>query len=1571
MSDTHELPFRRERIGLYDPAFEHDACGVGFVARIDGQSTHEVLQLALESVVNVTHRGAVDADAKTGDGAGVLTQLPRKLFAKELVRLGVTGVRPDDIAVAVFFFPRDVDTAQRCRQIVERTCDRHGLRRLAWREVPSDTSVLGGKALNTLPDITQLIIGRPLGLDDEDYERVLFLARKEIEKRVSNAAIGNFYVPSMSFSTIIYKGLFVAPQLRAFYKDFADPDYETALCVFHQRYSTNTLPDWFLAQPFRMLAHNGEINTLQGNRNWMDAREAELESPTWREDIHWLTPVVWKHGSDSASMDNALEALDRSGRDVLHAMMMLAPEAWENMADMDPQLRAFYEYHACLTEPWDGPAALAFSDGYTVAATLDRNGLRPARYTLTKDGLIVMASEAGVVELDEERIAEKGRLGPGEMIAVDTVTKRLLRNEDIKSAVAARRPYGDWLQRNVVRLETKLNGASHHPAADGSVDNHLGVDGRAPGDGAVGDGHVKVVPGDQGAPLPTAGHAEKEQLPVLWRAFGYTFEDVSKVLEPMGADGKDPVWSMGDDTPLAVLSLKPRSLYNYFRQRFAQVTNPPIDALREGVVMSLDTYLGRRRNLFEETEQHAALVHVPSPFLFDEDVAALLRPEFNASTLDATWALEEGLNAGLARLCAAAAAAIDQGHPILVLSDKGVSTERAPIPALLATAAVHHHLIREGKRMRADLVVQTGEAWDIHHFACLLGYGAGAIHPYLALSSVRQMVGQRGFEQASPIELEAHLKKAVDLGLLKVMSKIGISTISSYRGAQIFEAIGINQSLINRCFTGTPSRIGGIGVAEIEEEVRRRHEEAYRPEAPLTPRLSNVGYLGYRKDGEHHGYNRLAVVAAQKVAATGTKEDYTAFTDLVYNAPPRALRDVLEWTPAGPPVPLSEVEPVESIVRRFASSAMSLGALSPEAHRTLAMGMNRLGARSNTGEGGEDPDWWKPFTEGPFAGDWANSKVKQVASARFGVTPEYLQHAEEIEIKIVQGAKPGEGGQLPAQKVTGFIAKLRHAIPGITLISPPPHHDIYSIEDLSQLIYDLKIANPRARVGVKLVASSGIGTIAAGVAKAYADYILVAGHDGGTGASPMSSIKNAGVAWEIGLAETQQVLLLNDLRGRVRLRTDGGLKTGRDVIIASMIGADEFGFGTMAIVALGCDMARQCHLNTCPTGIATQRPELRAKFAGTPEMVVHYFMHLAEEVREILASLGVRSLEELTGRSDLLRYSPPAEPVKARALDLAALLAQVDPQRHRDHRWMGERNDRHGDHPLDDEIVPVALPALERGERVSLSYDIRNFHRAIGTRISGEIARRWGNAGLPAGSLSLDLRGSAGQSLGAFLTPGVRIRLEGQANDYTGKGMHGGEIAIVPPAAATYTPHENVIIGNTVLYGATGGSLFVAGRAGERFAVRNSGATALVEGTGDHCCEYMTGGRVVVLGRTGRNFAAGMSHGRAYVLDEDGDFPLRVNRELVGVERVEDAELAAELRELIEQHAQQTNSARARHLMENWAEYLPQFWAVIPHPPQIDTESAAARVTSLSGNDGVDLQRPIAAAGAAGAAGRG
>jgi glutamate synthase (NADPH/NADH) large chain/glutamate synthase (ferredoxin) len=1471
-----------------------------------------VLQLALESVANVTHRGAVGADARTGDGAGVLTQMPRAFFARELTRLGVTDFRPQDVAVAMFFFPSEEQIRARCQGIVERTCDRHGLRRLAWRPVPVDPEGLGDKARATQPDIQQLIIGRPLGMDDNDFERVLFLARKEIERRVTNEGIGSFYVPSMSPNTVVYKGLVVPAQLAGFYRDLADPLYETALAVFHQRYSTNTFPTWFLAQPFRMLAHNGEINTEWGNRNWMAAREPDLASPIWNADVEWLKPICWNGGSDSAGLDNALEAIERSGRDVLHTMMMLVPEAWEHMADMDAARRAFYEYHSCLTEPWDGPAALAFSDGRTVAAALDRNGLRPARYKVTRDGLVVMGSEVGMVEIDDADVVEKGRLGPGEMIAVDTRAGRLLRNAEIKGEIAARRPYGEWLARRLVRLETRLNGEAA--------------------------GH---------APAP---RVQKADLPALWRAFGWTQEDVREIVTPMAAEGLDPKWSMGDDAPIAALSGFPRPLYSYFRQRFAQVTNPPIDPLLEGLVMSLDTYLGRRGNLFAEAEEHARLVHVPSPILLDDEMAALSRQEFGATVLPVTYdpdGGEAGLDEALKALCRAAVAAVDGGSTLLILTDLGVRAGEGgaaglgAIPALLATGAVHHHLIREGKRMRADLIVQTGEAWDIHHLACLIGYGAGAVHPYLALAASRAFAGQRGFESTPESELEARYRKAADKGLLRIMSKMGISAVSSYRGAQIFEAVGVSQALIDRCFNGTPSRIGGIGLPEVAQEVLRRYDDAFRPDQPLAARLPDMGFIRYKKDGEFHGYNRLAVVAMQKAARSGEWDDYVAYRDLMHAGSPRALRDVLDLVPLGPAVPVDEVEPVENIIARFSTQAMSLGALSPEAHATLAVAMNRIGAKSNTGEGGEDPAWWKPFPDGPFAGERANSKGKQVAAARFGVTPEYLQHAEELEIKIAQGAKPGEGGQLPAHKVTGMIARLRHAIPGIPLISPPPHHDIYSIEDLAQLIYDLKTANPRARVGVKLVAESGVGTIAAGVAKAYADYVLISGHDGGTGASPLSSIKNAGCPWEIGLAETQQVLVMNDLRGRVRLRTDGGLKTGRDVLVAALLGAEEFGFGTAAVIAIGCDMARQCHLNTCPTGIATQREDLRAKFTGTPEQVIHFFYHVAQDVRLGLAALGARTIDEVVGRSDLLRQKSIEEHPRARLLDLSAVLAQIDPEGRRPRRSQQARNDRTGYEPLDDAIIPLAMPALERGEPVSLSFPIRNSQRTVGARLSGEIARRHGDAGLPDGTVRLRFNGSAGQSFGAFLAPGVQLILQGEANDYVGKGMHGGEIAVFPPARASFSAFRNTIAGNTVLYGATGGSLYVAGRAGERFAVRNSGAQAVVEGTGDHCCEYMTGGTVVVLGETGRNFAAGMSHGLAFVLDEHGTFPQRVNRELVSLERLEDTDHEAELRRLIERHSQLTGSGRAEHILHQWSSYRSLFWAVVPHPPQVDTETPA------------------------------
>jgi len=1509
---------------LYDPRFEHDACGTGFVARIDGWPGHDILALALESVIRLTHRGAVDADAKTGDGAGVLTQIPRRLVARELERLGVRGVDPATVAVAMVFFPKDRALREQACRLFEQTLHRRGLPLLAWRQVPTDPSVLGDKALSTEPEIQQAFIARPQGVDGEQFERLLYLARKEIEKAALQAGLETFYIPSMSGRTVVYKGLFVAPQLRGYYRDLTDPDFETALAVFHQRYSTNTFPNWILAQPFRMLAHNGEINTLQGNRNWMKAREPVLSSRVWGDEVATLIPVCQPGGSDSASLDNVLELLTLSGRHILHSLMMLIPEAWENMPQMEPSWRAFYEYHACLTEPWDGPAAIAFTDGITVGATLDRNGLRPARYTVTEDGLVLMASEVGVVEFDPAEVVEKGRLGPGQMIAVDTAERVLRKNNEIKDAFARRRPYALWNDRQLVRLHIDAPGGVLASTVAMAADDVDTADGNgSAGNGAAGNGY-----------LPNGG-LSSEELVKVQKAFGYTAEEIKFVLETMGGEGKDPVWSMGDDAPLAVLSTKPRHFSSYFRQRFAQVTNPPIDPLRETLVMSLDTYLGPRGSLLEESEEHAHLLHLDNPLLEEwqlEQIRNLDDPAFKSATLSALFDPRQGpeeLERAVERLCRQAEEAVDRGCGLLIISDRGVDATHAPIPSLLATAAVHHHLIRTGRRMRTDIIVEAGDAWDVHHLALLLGYGAGAICPYTAWYTVLSVPGSRGFESLTPAKAIENYRHAVDHGLLKIMSKMGISALAGYRGAQIFEAIGLAQEIVDRYFTDTPSRVGGIGLKELGEDIIARHRSAFGE--PTDKKLPDFGFYRFRRDGEYHGFNPFVVRALQKAAQSGDFSDYRAFSELVNARPPMTLRDLLTFKP-GKPIPLEEVEPMESIRRRFTSQAMSLGALSPEAHRTLAIAMNRIGCRSNTGEGGEDPDWWKPLPNG----DIANCAIKQVASARFGVTIEYLAHAAEIEIKMAQGSKPGEGGQLPAHKVTDFIARLRHAIRGIPLISPPPHHDIYSIEDLAQLIYDLKQANPEARVGVKLVSEMGVGTIAAGVAKAYADYILISGSEGGTGASPLSSIKNAGLPWELGLAETQQVLVMNDLRGRVVLRTDGGLKNGRDVVIAAMLGAEEFGFGTAAIVAMGCDMARQCHLNTCPTGIATQRPELRARFKGTPEMVINFFTGIALEVREILASLGFRSLDEIIGRVDLLELVPELENPRARLLDLSAILAPADPTWTRPRLHVVPRNDRADRHAtLDVQIIKDAERAIETGEPVKLAYEIRNDNRAVGARLSYMIARNYGDAGLPDGTIDITFRGSAGQSFGAFTVRGVRLTLEGEANDYVGKGLTGGEIIIKPPRTSRFRSHQNVIMGNTVLYGATGGWLFAAGRAGERFAVRNSGAQAVVEGTGDHCCEYMTAGLVVVLGETGRNFGAGMAAGTAYVLDELGDFEQRYNPEMVSIERVTSMEDRDELYRMIALHLEKTGSRRAQEILEHWDEYLPLFWKVVPHPPVV------------------------------------
>ncbi len=1488
---------------LYRPEDERDSCGVGFIADISGQRSHGILEQAILAVTHLAHRGAVAADRKTGDGAGILAQLPHALFRPALDRAGVFLADPRDLAVGMIFFPgQDQVAAAECRATVEAVIARTGLRLLCWRPVPIDPDALGEGGRRTLPRIEQVLVGRTASVLREDFEAQVYLARKEIERRVLETGIEGFYVPSFSSKTIVYKGLFVSTQLAPFYADLRNPAFTTALAVFHQRYSTNTFPDWFRAQPFRFLAHNGEINTIQGNRSWMAAREGELEASRWGKRAESLKPIIQPGGSDSTSLDNALELLVQSGRDLLHAMSMLVPEAWENMPDLDEARKAYYQYHACLTEPWDGPAGLAFTDGTVAAATLDRNGLRPQRYYLTTDGRLMVGSEVGMLEVDERDIVRKGRIGPGQMIAVDTSKGRVFTNDDIKAELVARRPYGEWVKKQLRRLPPVAPVETHAPESE-----------------------------------PTFRRVQK--------AFGYTSDEIEFMLRPM-LEGKEPTGSMGDDTPLAVLSRYPRLLYGYFRQRFAQVTNPPIDPLRESNVMSLQMYLGTSGNLLEEGAGAWRLLKLESPILADHQLAALRHlpdPELVPTTLPATFhvaggagALEEALDA----LCATAEHAARKGAVILILSDRDVDAEHAPIPMLLAVAAVHHHLIRKGQRMRTSLVVETGEARETHHVACLLGYGASAVNPYLALASVRAICNEEGLDLP---RATANLVKMIEKGLLKVMSKMGISTLNSYHGAQIFEAIGVSATLVERCFTGTASRLEGIGLAEIAADAAVRHAGGFAPDA--NDDLDDSGWFRFRKGAESHAFSP-AVVKAMHTATLkgGGYEAYKVYAHEVNGRDPVALRDLLQFKAAGPAVPVEEVESVEAIRRRFTTQGMSLGALSPEMHETLAEAMNAIGGRSNSGEGGEAAERYRDPSR--------TSRIKQVASARFGVTTEYLVSADELEIKMAQGSKPGEGGQLPGFKVAGHIARLRHSTPGVTLISPPPHHDIYSIEDLAQLIYDLKTVNPTAKVCVKLVAVHGVGTIAAGVAKAYADIILVSGYDGGTGASPLSSIKNAGGPWELGVSEAHQVLVQNDLRGRVLLRADGGMKTGRDVVVAALLGADAFGFGTAPLVAAGCVMVRQCHTNTCPTGIATQREDLRARFAGDKQHVIDFFTYVAMEVREIMAALGVRTFAELIGRTDLLERKPlaalPKGHEKTAGLDFSAMLAPADPTGTKPRRNVQARNDRPEDHHLDLDLMAAVLPALERGEAVTVTSPIRNVHRTAGTRIAGEVARRHGNYGLPDGAITLRFKGHAGQSFGAFLCGGMRLHLEGDANDYVGKGMTAGEIVLVPPAERRFIAHENIIMGNTVLYGATGGRLFAAGRAGERFAVRNSGARAVVEGVGDHGCEYMTGGLVLVLGRTGRNFGAGMSGGLAYVYDEAGDFEGKVNKEMVGVERVAEGADLADVRALVEEHHAATGSGRAAHLLAHWDEVKDRFVKVVPKPPAVVEAPAAKPVAKAA-----------------------
>jgi len=1492
---------------LYNPEFEHDSCGVGFVANISGQRSFEIVRQALGGVMNLTHRGAIDADTKTGDGAGILTQIPHRFFQRESRKLGCRLERPEDLAVGMVFLPRQNPEEQNfCRQILEEICRRRGLGIIGWRPVPTDPSVLGYKAASTRPEFQQFLVLRPTDASDAQFERALYLARKEAEKRIDEARIGDFYVPSFSHRTLVYKGLLVAPHLPNFFPDLIDPDYESALAVFHQRYSTNTFPTWQLAQPFRALAHNGEINTLRGNRNWVRAREPELSSPVWKEEIHWLRPIVQVGGSDSASLDNVLELLTLSGRELPEAMMTLVPEAWENMPRMNPRWRAFYEYQALFSESWDGPAALAFSDGNIVGACLDRNGLRPSRYKLTDDGTLVLASEVGVLELDEQRIVKKGRLGPGQMIAVDTRAGRLMTNDEIKNAFSSRLSYEELLEKT-----------------------------------------VRYFPAKGAEPISPIPLDEPYNLLELEKVFGYTREEISLVLTPM-IEKKEPVGSMGDDTPISALSRRPRLLYSYLKQLFAQVTNPPIDPIREELVMSLHTYLGKRPSYLALNggNDDTRLLHLATPILTDRELESIRKisdPSLACTTLDCLFPVDRGteaLESSIRDLCNRAIQAVLAGKTILILSDRGVNSSRAPIPMILAVGAIHHHLIRQGKRTQVSLIVETGEAREVHHMAVLIGNGASTINPYLSWSLVDSLATSGAFPNLSREQALENYRNTLNKGILKIMSKMGISTISSYHGGQLFEAIGIGKEVIDLCLPGTPSAIGGLDFREIAADILHRHRDAYGD----SDMLEYGGDYKYKHDGEYHSFNPHVVDALHKAIVEGRAEEYRRFADLVQSRDPMSIRDLL-LVKKGNPIPLEEVEPLSEITRRFTSAAMSLGALSPEAHETLAIAMNRIGAKSNTGEGGEDH---RRFHEVTPEGDSSNSKVKQVASGRFGVTPEYLVHAEELQIKMAQGSKPGEGGQLPGHKVVAHIAAIRNSIPGVTLISPPPHHDIYSIEDLAQLIYDLKQVNPRAKVSVKLVSEAGVGTIAAGVAKAFADLILISGHDGGTGASPLSSIKNAGCPWELGLAETQQVLMLNGLRGRVVLQTDGGLKTGRDVIFAALFGAEEYGFGSAVVVATGCRMARQCHMNTCPVGVATQDPKLREKFWGTPEMVVNYLTFVAQEVREILAEMGFRKLDEIIGRTDLLTPKDLSKYPKTATLDLGALLAQVDPEGECARHHTQERNDRADDEPLDATILRDATEAIEGRGPINLSYKIQNTNRTVGARLAGELATRYGNTGLPEGSIRIHFQGSAGQSFGAFCLRGMELILTGEANDYVGKGMNGGTISVRPPEGVSYRSHENSIVGNTILYGATGGSLFVAGLAGERFAVRNSGARAVVEGVGDHGCEYMTGGIVAILGAVGRNFGAGMSGGLAYVFDETGEFPELYNRELIQPERISTQEDRKELRRLIEDHLRWTQSARARDLLARWDEVLPLFWKVVPHSAEATAQATPKGVEALS-----------------------
>ncbi len=1541
--------------GLYDPALEKDSCGVGFIADIKGRKSHKIVDDALKILLNLEHRGAVGADPRAGDGAGILVQIPHKFFARKAAELGIDLPEPGHYAVGHVFLPRDPQWRQVILDIYAEVVAREGQVLLGWREVPSDNASLGAAVLPTEPVHMQVFVGRGKNVKtDDEFERRLFILRKVISNEVYNRRerhLADYYMVSLSCRTLVYKGMFLADQLCKYYPDLHEPDFESALALVHQRFSTNTFPTWSLAHPYRMIAHNGEINTLRGNLNWMAARQASVSSELFGDDISKLWPISYEGQSDTACFDNALEFLVRGGYSLAHAAMMLIPEAWAGNPLMSEERRAFYEYHASLMEPWDGPAAIAFTDGRQIGATLDRNGLRPARWFVTSDDLVIMASEAGVLPVPEETIVRKWRLQPGKMLLVDLVEGRIISDDELKAGLAGRHPYGKWLKRTQIVLEDLP------PVQAREVRTNVSL-------------------------------LDRQQV------FGYSQEDLQILLEPMATTGQEAVGSMGNDTPISALSDKPKLLYTYFKQNFAQVTNPPIDSIREELVMSLVSFIGPRPNLFDlKGLAHRKRLEVRQPILTNGDLEKIRRishveEQFDTRTLDVSYPAEQGaagMKEALAKLCERAESAVRGGYNIIVLSDRQAGPDRIPIPALLATAAVHHHLIRKGLRTAVGLVVETGEAREVHHFCCLAGYGAEAINPYLAFETLIAMRDQLP-EKIDEKEIVRRYIKSIDKGILKVMSKMGISTYQSYCGAQIFDAVGLRSDFVEQFFFGTHSRIEGVGLDEIAEETARRHRDAFGDSPVLRHALEVGGEYLFRLRGEAHAWTPETVATLQHAVRGNSQDEYRAYARIVNEQAEKYLtirgmfriRSAAEDSRA--PVPVEEVEPAKDIVRRFSTGAMSFGSISREAHTTLAIAMNRIGGKSNTGEGGEESDRYRPLPNG----DSMRSAIKQVASGRFGVTTEYLVNSDMMQIKMAQGAKPGEGGQLPGHKVDAVIAKVRHSTPGVGLISPPPHHDIYSIEDLAQLIFDLKNVNTAGDVSVKLVSEVGVGTVAAGVSKARADHVTIAGFEGGTGASPLTSIKHAGSPWEIGLAETHQTLVANRLRGRIAVQVDGGIRTGRDVVIGAMLGADEFGFSTAPLIAAGCIMMRVCHLNTCPVGVATQDPVLRKRFRGTPEHVINYFFFVAEEVRELMAEMGYRRFDEMIGQMQMLDRNKLVEHWKARGLDFSKLFTKpaagpgvkiykCEPQDHGIAKV------------LDRKLIVEARAAIDRGAKVRIETPIRNTDRTTGAMLSGEIAKIYGHEGLPDGTIHVKFKGTAGQSFGAWLTRGVTFELEGETNDYAGKGLSGGRIIVYPPREArSIVPEESIIVGNTVLYGAIEGECYFRGIAGERFAVRNSGAIAVIEGAGDHCCEYMTGGVVVVLGWTGRNFAAGMSGGIAYVLDEDGSFPRRCNLSMVELEPVmEEEEMIARhyhqagdldmhgrvdvmadmtrfdaerLRQLIDNHARYTGSRRAQEILGQWAAYLPKFRKVMP----VEYRRALAELKAREA--GAD-QLPLAAAG--------